>query len=148
MFAGLRRFQKIIWAMAAVVIIPTFVVFFSPSSMRAVRDGSGVQLGSIDGEPISRAQFLEARNEALLRMFITSGRWPENEGDRVTDYAYSWMVVISQLQEQGIAVPSGTVIRGRFSIRVAISNHRSTDADFDALVEAVVRIGSSLITAA
>jgi aromatic-L-amino-acid decarboxylase len=49
--------------------------------------------------------------------------------------------ILADLQEQGIAVPSGTVIRGRFAIRVAISNHRSRDDDFDALVEAVVRLG-------
>ena len=56
--------------------------------------------------------------------------------------------ILIQLQEQGIAVPSGTVIRGRFSIRVAVSNHRSIDADFDALVDAVVRLGRSLTTSA
>jgi len=52
--------------------------------------------------------------------------------------------ILIQLQERGIAAPSGTTIRGRFAIRVAISNHRSTDADFDALVEAVARIGGEL----
>lgn len=55
--------------------------------------------------------------------------------------------ILISLQEEGTAVPSGTVIRGRFSIRVAIANHRSTDADFDALVEAVVRLGRSLTAA-
>ncbi len=55
--------------------------------------------------------------------------------------------ILISLQEEGTAVPSGTVIRGRFSIRVAIANHRSTDADFDALVEAVVRLGRSLAAA-
>jgi aromatic-L-amino-acid decarboxylase len=49
--------------------------------------------------------------------------------------------ILADLQEQGIAVPSGTVIRGRFAIRVAISNHRSREDDFDALVDAVVRLG-------
>lgn len=52
--------------------------------------------------------------------------------------------ILAQLQEQGIAVPSGTVVRDRFAIRVAITNHRSTDQDFDALVEAVVSIGGGL----
>ena len=56
--------------------------------------------------------------------------------------------ILIQLQEQGIAVPSGTVIRGRFSIRVAVSNHRSSDADFDALVDGVVRIGRTLTASA
>ncbi len=48
--------------------------------------------------------------------------------------------ILADLQEQGIAVPSGTVIGGRFAIRVAISNHRSREDDFDALVDAVVRL--------
>lgn len=45
-----------------------------------------------------------------------------------------------RLQEQGIAVPSGTVLGGRFAIRVANVNHRSRRDDFDALVEAVREI--------
>jgi aromatic-L-amino-acid decarboxylase len=49
--------------------------------------------------------------------------------------------ILADLQEEGIAVPSGTMIKGRYAIRVAISNHRSRDDDFEALVDAVVRIG-------
>ena len=52
--------------------------------------------------------------------------------------------ILIQLQEQGIAVPSGTTVRGQFAIRVAITNHRSRDDDFEALVEAVARIGREL----
>lgn len=52
--------------------------------------------------------------------------------------------ILIQLQERGIAVPSGTTLRGRYGIRVAITNHRSRDEDFDALVEAVERIGMEL----
>ena len=52
--------------------------------------------------------------------------------------------ILMQLQERGIAAPSSTVLNSRFSIRVAICNHRSIRADFDALVEAVVRIGREL----
>jgi glutamate/tyrosine decarboxylase-like PLP-dependent enzyme len=52
--------------------------------------------------------------------------------------------ILVRLQEDGIAVPSGTVVRGKFAIRVAITNHRSTDADFEALVEGVVALGVEL----
>ncbi len=52
--------------------------------------------------------------------------------------------ILITMQEDGVAVPSGTVIRGRFAIRVAIANHRSIDADFDVLVDAVVQRGRSL----
>lgn len=54
--------------------------------------------------------------------------------------------ILVRLQEDGIAVPSATVIRGTFSIRVAITNHRSLDEDFDLLVRETVRIGRLLST--
>jgi len=49
--------------------------------------------------------------------------------------------VLMRIQERGIAVPSATMLNGRFAIRVAIVNHRSRVEDFDALVDAVVEIG-------
>ena len=52
--------------------------------------------------------------------------------------------ILMRLQEQGIAAPSSTVLDGRFAIRAAITNHRSTRADFDALVEAVAAIGREI----
>ncbi len=52
--------------------------------------------------------------------------------------------ILISLQEEGVAVPSGTVIRGRFAIRVAIVNHRSTDDDFDLFLDAVLRLGRTL----
>jgi len=52
--------------------------------------------------------------------------------------------ILIALQEQGIATPSGTTINGRFAIRVAITNHRSRNEDFDALVTAVLRLGAEL----
>jgi glutamate/tyrosine decarboxylase-like PLP-dependent enzyme len=52
--------------------------------------------------------------------------------------------ILLQLQERGIAAPSSTVLNGRFSIRVAICNHRSKRPDFEALVEAVTAIGKEI----
>jgi len=48
------------------------------------------------------------------------------------------------LQTRGVAVPSQTVLDGRFAIRVCIANHRSRDEDFDVLVAAVREIGAEL----
>jgi glutamate/tyrosine decarboxylase-like PLP-dependent enzyme len=55
--------------------------------------------------------------------------------------------ILIRLQERGIAVPSATVLNGRFAIRVAITNHRSRRTDFDALVDGVVEIGRELSAA-
>lgn len=54
--------------------------------------------------------------------------------------------LLLRLQERGIAAPSSTVLRGQYCIRVAIANHRSSDADFAALVAAVLAIGEELLT--
>jgi glutamate/tyrosine decarboxylase-like PLP-dependent enzyme len=53
--------------------------------------------------------------------------------------------ILMRLQESGVAVPSGTVIRGRYALRAAVTNHRSRREDFDVLVEEVVRIGRGLV---
>jgi glutamate/tyrosine decarboxylase-like PLP-dependent enzyme len=52
--------------------------------------------------------------------------------------------ILLRLQERGIAAPSSTTLRGQYCIRVAISNHRSTNDDFDALVAAVLEIGNEV----
>jgi glutamate/tyrosine decarboxylase-like PLP-dependent enzyme len=54
--------------------------------------------------------------------------------------------ILMALQERGIAAPSSTVLNGKFSIRVAICNHRSRREDFDALVAGVLSIGRELLT--
>jgi glutamate/tyrosine decarboxylase-like PLP-dependent enzyme len=53
--------------------------------------------------------------------------------------------ILMQVQERGIAVPSGTELDGRFALRVAISNHRSRREDFDLLVDAVEAIGGEVM---
>jgi glutamate/tyrosine decarboxylase-like PLP-dependent enzyme len=52
--------------------------------------------------------------------------------------------ILVEMQEQGIAAPSGTSLKGIYVIHVAITNHRSTSGDFVALVEETVRLGDTL----
>lgn len=56
--------------------------------------------------------------------------------------------LLQRLQEQGIATPSSTIINGRFALRVAHVNHRTTLQDIDDLAEAVVMIGRETHAAA
>ncbi len=53
--------------------------------------------------------------------------------------------ILMQLHEQGIAVPSYTTLNGRYCLRIAIANHRSTLDDFDLLAREVRRIGQALV---
>jgi len=52
--------------------------------------------------------------------------------------------LLLRLQESGIALPSSTLLNGRFAIRVAHVNHRTCDSDIDTLVNAVLDIGRRL----
>lgn len=53
--------------------------------------------------------------------------------------------ILMRLQEEGIATPSYTLLDGRYAIRVAITNHRSTREDFEILVRESIRIGDGLV---
>ena len=54
--------------------------------------------------------------------------------------------ILLRIQEQGIALPSGTTLPRGYAIRCANTNHRTVDADFDALLEATVEIGRAFLT--
>jgi glutamate/tyrosine decarboxylase-like PLP-dependent enzyme len=53
--------------------------------------------------------------------------------------------LLLRLHESGVAVPSYTMLDGRYALRVAITNHRSTRKDFDILIEHVLKIGNELL---
>jgi len=49
--------------------------------------------------------------------------------------------LVADIQEAGIAAPSTTRIDGALAIRCAIINHRTTAADLDAIVDAILAAG-------
>jgi len=52
--------------------------------------------------------------------------------------------ILVELQEEGIAVLSGTTVRGKYVLRVGHTNHRTRREDFDLLVSEVIRLGWEL----
>jgi aromatic-L-amino-acid/L-tryptophan decarboxylase len=50
--------------------------------------------------------------------------------------------ILIQLQENGIASPSSTLLEGRYAIRVCIVNQRTQKADLELLVQATLLIGN------
>jgi aromatic-L-amino-acid/L-tryptophan decarboxylase len=52
--------------------------------------------------------------------------------------------LLVRLHESGIAAPSYTTLGGRYCLRAAIANYRTTSADLPLLVRAVTEIGASL----
>jgi glutamate/tyrosine decarboxylase-like PLP-dependent enzyme len=54
--------------------------------------------------------------------------------------------VIVELQERGIAAPTGTTLNGRYVIHVANTNHRSRRQDFERLVREVIRVARKVVS--
>jgi glutamate/tyrosine decarboxylase-like PLP-dependent enzyme len=52
--------------------------------------------------------------------------------------------IVVELQERGIAVPSTTRTGGKLAIRMNVMNHRTTQADLDVTVDAVLAVGAEL----
>jgi glutamate/tyrosine decarboxylase-like PLP-dependent enzyme len=53
--------------------------------------------------------------------------------------------ILVRIQERGLAMPSHTVLGGRFALRCAIVNHRTRREDLDLLAGAVVDQGTALV---
>jgi glutamate/tyrosine decarboxylase-like PLP-dependent enzyme len=53
--------------------------------------------------------------------------------------------LLMRVHESGIAVPSYTTLKGKYTLRVAITNHRSRREDFDLLIREVISIGNHMI---
>jgi glutamate/tyrosine decarboxylase-like PLP-dependent enzyme len=81
---------------------------------------------------------------APVAMNICCFRYGPTDADAAALDAVNDEIVV-QLQIQGIAAPSTTVVHGRTAIRVNITNHRTTHADLDWLVHEVHRIGQALL---
>ena len=52
--------------------------------------------------------------------------------------------LLIRIHESGVAIPSYTTLDGKYCLRVAIANHRSTKADFDLFVDQVLGLGKEL----
>jgi aromatic-L-amino-acid/L-tryptophan decarboxylase len=56
--------------------------------------------------------------------------------------------IVVALHESGIAAPSTTTVNGCLAIRAALVNHRTTEADIDALLRATLSIGDTITATA
>jgi glutamate/tyrosine decarboxylase-like PLP-dependent enzyme len=85
---------------------------------------------------------LEVVSRSDLNIVCFPYVWPGATADELNRVNQA---VLTRLQVGGLAIPSHTVIDGKFVIRVANNNHRSERSDFAFLVEQVVAIGDELV---
>lgn len=116
MFGSFRKHQKWIWLLGVIVIIPSFVIFFSPNvDFDKVSAGKSYDLGSIEGRRITRDEYVPFYNEARLAHFVRAGgRWPgtdEATQNRLEGDALSRLLLVRKLKELSIYVSDVAVAR-------------------------------------
>src|SRR5215471_15191587 len=114
MIGTIRKHQTWLWAVIITVTIISFVWYFGPSSkMSDVQTGT-YRLGSINGEPIGKEQFLNAQRETALHYFFMSGgRWPDEDAKRrgydLEAETYRWLLLLQKEDQFGIHPSSDSV---------------------------------------
>ena len=53
--------------------------------------------------------------------------------------------VVLRIHESGVAIVSDTVLDGALAVRVAISNHRTRDADLDLFLDTLLELGAAVV---
>ncbi len=107
----------------------------------------GARIGRTISRTCALARYLQARIEAEPRLELLAPaalnivcfRYRCDDADRVNAR------LLIALQESGVAAPSSTSVDGKLAIRAAIVNHRTIEADIDALVVATLRLGPAAL---
>jgi glutamate/tyrosine decarboxylase-like PLP-dependent enzyme len=110
------------------------------------------KLGRIVRQNVEQARYLAGRIEATPELELAAPvplnvvcyRHRGRPGATAEERDELNRELLVRLQGSGEAVPSGTVLDGRFAIRVAITNHRSRRPDFDLLVGASLRAADAV----
>lgn len=116
-----------------------------------MKETGAKKLGALIQQNVDLAQYLASRVDAecaLERMapapmnivcfrYVTASK-NEEELDALN------REILYRIQESGEALPSHTMIKGRFSLRACITNHRTRKKDVDALINLTLRFGREI----
>jgi hypothetical protein len=116
MFDTIRRHQKWLWIVIMTVTIISFVAFFSPTNQMggSVGVSRSAKVGSINGRPISRDEYVRAYREAELRYLFVYNEWPSS-GDStegmIRQETGNRLLLIEKMRTLGIEVSDSAVAK-------------------------------------
>ncbi len=118
MFAHIRKHQQWLFILIIAVVVVSFVIFFTPSVQydNFGSSGSSDIMGSIDGRPIARKEFINAYQEVLLRFLMATGQWAdETDSSRFgfdpEQETPSRLLLLEKAKEHGIQVSDEAVAK-------------------------------------
>lgn len=113
MFGTFRKHQTWLWAIIIVVIVISFVIYFSPYQRMTGAQRGTANLGSINGHRISEEEYVKARREVFLRTFFMTGNWPDEDakkqGGELDRDTYQWLLLIQKQEQLGIHISTEVV---------------------------------------
>jgi glutamate/tyrosine decarboxylase-like PLP-dependent enzyme len=120
-------------------------VWFTLQAFGLERLGGQIEKNCLDaahlGQLVNAADELEILAPVGLNVCCFRFRYPdmsEPELERLNQ------TIVARLQEDGIAAPSTTRIKGKLAIRACLVNHRTTTEDVEILAREVIRLGREL----
>jgi hypothetical protein len=113
MFGTIRKHSTWLWMVIIVVIIISFVVYFTPN---VGRNGPTTvsTLGSIDGKPVTREEYFDAQDEARLAFLFNTGNWPGRgrmDDQRLNQETRFRLFMARKAQELGIEVSEEAIAK-------------------------------------
>lgn len=103
--------------------------------------GQNIEQAAYLGEQVAAHQSLELLAPVSLNIVCYRFRAEDLSADQLDRLNEE---VLLRIQESGTALPSHTIIDGKFAIRVCISNHRTTKPVLDNLLADTMRYGREL----
>lgn len=120
MFGTIRKHQSWLWGLIIVGIIASMSIYLTPGGCRGGNQGSTEgNFGSIDGEKISKADYINASREASLAYFLSTGQWPETSARGGYDpqrETYQRLFFIKKIKDYNIQVDSDSVAQAAKNI--------------------------------
>src|SRR5579859_1259518 len=109
--AWLRKYAHWILAGVLLLLLPGFVLLFSPTaSMKQQR----ASLPTINGKPVDVTEFQNARNTALADMVLSKGRQPTHTSqldDQLNMAAIQRIVLLKKARELGVRVTDDELVQ-------------------------------------
>lgn len=143
MFGTIRKHQTWLWAIIITLTVISFVVYFSP--YQRVSRGLGgrqVNLGSIDGQPVTVEAYREAKADVYLRYLLAHGDWPDKDttakqmGFDEERETYYRLLILQKIRELNIQVSSESV--ARVAVDILRSYRRGAIASLDSFEKQVL----------
>jgi antitoxin component of RelBE/YafQ-DinJ toxin-antitoxin module len=117
MFGTIRKHSKWMWIIIVAATIVSFVIFFGPSNRMGGGGEVKYNFGSIDGQPITRDDFVAAQRCAYLEYFFNHRQWPDKDpaakqgGFNEERSIYERLLLMAKAKELGIQVSPETTAK-------------------------------------